>query len=143
MPFYRAVTLTSPASSIYRVVIIFDGDQVNSIEAGGALPAEIDKWPQEVPNEMAIHKNDKLSVLYNKLVAIYQIPEYSNYQLNLPEKTLAKDFDPAMVNFNKWSFDFFVDVKPGKSGRNSVSLYFENGSLGKIRYSYDEMDVYN
>ncbi len=67
LPFYSSVTLTSSASVIQRVIIFFNNDQVSSIEAGGALPGEIDKWPQDGPNEMAIHKDDKLDVLYNKL----------------------------------------------------------------------------
>lgn len=143
LPFYRSITLTSPASIIQRVIIVFDKDQVSSIEAGGALPDVIDKWPQDVPSETAIHKNDQWGVLYNKLLAIYQIPAYSNYLLNLPDKTLSKDFDPEMANYDEWGVGFVVDVKPGKSGRNSVSLYFKNGKLGKIRCTYDEVDVYN
>lgn len=143
LSFYQAITLQSPEAVINRVVISFSKDVINSIEAGGGMLNEIDQWPQGVSNETVIHKGDKIATLYDKLVGLYQISTYVNYQIILPEKTLSKDFDPAMINYNEWGFSFEDDVKPGKRGRTSVGLFFKNGKLEKISYSYDESNVYN
>lgn len=143
LPFYRGITLQSPDVVIHRVFITFSGDEVSSIEQGGGMLTEINKWPQNLSNEMAVHKGDKIDKLYDKLVALYQMPAYSNYLLILPEKTLSKNFDPEMTNYDEWRFGFGEDVKPGRRRRTSVRLFFKNGKLEKISCSYDENDVYH
>ncbi|NQX39926.1 hypothetical protein SAMN05421820_106328 [Pedobacter steynii] len=141
--FYNLISLETNTGKLERVTIQFDGDKIISIDAGSALPKESPKWPLDVPDEIAIYKNDPINALYTKLKAIYQIPAYKNYQITLPGKPLGKPFDPAMANYEEWAFSFFMDVKPGKTGRSSVRLYFKNGKLSKIKHEYEEFDVYN
>lgn len=141
--FYNIISLETNINKLERVIIQFDGDKISSIDAGSALPKESSKWPLDVPDEIAIYKNDPVSVFYNKLKAIYEIPAYKNYKIILASKPLGKPFDPAMANYEEWAFSFFMDVKPGKTGRSSVRLYFKNGKLSKIKHEYEEFDVYN
>lgn len=143
LAYYKIISLETNTGKLERVIIQFDEDKISAIDAGSALPKESAKWPLDVPDDIAIYKNDPISVLYSKLNAIYQIPAYKNYKIILASKPLGKPFDPAMVNYEEWAFDFFMDVKPGKTGRSSVRLYFKNGKLNKIKHEYEEFDVYN
>jgi hypothetical protein len=45
-------------------------------------------------DEIAIHTNDQTDIMYEKLLAIYQIPPDNDYQIILPDKPLKKSFDP-------------------------------------------------
>ena len=141
--FYRALTLQSNTAYIERVLIQFRDDKVSSIHAGGAMLDSISQWPRDTPDESTIHNNDPVSGVYAKLLAIYQIPAYSKYQIILPDKSLEKPYDPDMAHYNEWGFTFSHEVKPGRTGTSNVTLYFSNGKLSKIRYEYNEADVYN
>ena len=141
--FYSAITLQKNTPVIERAIISYDKDKINSIETGGALSTEVAKWPKDAPDETALHKNDPVDKIYTKLLAIYQLPAYAKYQLILPDKVLQKPFDPDMANYNEWQFYIFEDVKPGRTGRSFIRLFFKNGKLEKIRNQYDEYDVYN
>ncbi|MET3981809.1 hypothetical protein ABIB62_004425 [Mucilaginibacter sp. UYP25] len=143
LPFYDAITLSTSTGVIQRAVIAFKADQVSSIEVGGALPVETDKWPQDAPGNTAIQKGDALTVLYSKLLTIHQLPSFADYQLVLPDKTLSKALDPNMLNYTQWAFTFALNVRPGRSGTSAVVLYFKDGKLEKIRHDYNESDVYN
>jgi hypothetical protein len=101
----------------------------------------VSKWPLDVPDTFAIHTNDPVAKIYDKLLAIYQIQEYSDYQIILPEKTLSKPFDPDMVNYDEWAFSFSMDVKPGIGGSSSVRLVFKNERLFKLIHEYKENEV--
>jgi len=142
--FYHAVTLQN-TNTVYsdRVIFEFREDKIKNISAGGALPTEINQWPHAVPDEIAVHLNDAVDDIYDKLVAIYKIPTYSNYQIILPDKTLSKPFDPDMTNYQEWAFTFSTDIKPGIVGKTTVSLYFKSAKLRKIQYRYDEHEVMN
>lgn len=141
LDFYNAVTLSSKTGRTERAIIEFSGDKVSSIAAGGAMPAVVSKWPLDVPDTFAIHTNDPVAKIYDKLLAIYQIQEYSDYQIILPEKTLSKPFDPDMVNYDQWAFSFSMDVKPGIGGSSSVRLVFKNERLFKLIHEYKENEV--
>lgn len=143
LPFYDAITLSTSSGAIERAVIAFRSEQVTSIETGGALTVETDKWPQDATDNIAIRKNDAINVLYAKLLAIHQLSAYADYQLILPDKTLSKAFDANMVGYNQWGFTFSVNLSPGRSGSSAVLLYFKDGKLEKIRHDYNESDVYN
>jgi hypothetical protein len=116
---------------------------VSSIEVGGAMLNPITTWPQNTSDETAIHVNDPIDKIYEKLLAIYQIPAYSNYQIILPDKTLTKPFDPNMANYDEWAFDFSKNISTGKVGRSFVRLFFTNKKLVKIRHEYYENEVLN
>jgi len=139
--FYHSITLMSNAAVIERVLIQFTEDKVSSISAGGALPKEVSQWPAGVPDEAAIHKNDPVDAIYSKLLAIYQMSAYSNYQIILPDKPLEKPFDPDMVKYGEWAFSFSVDIRSGVVGTSSVRLYFKDGRLDKIWHQYNEGNV--
>jgi hypothetical protein len=138
---YNAITVSTATGQVNRAVFHFSGDKVGTIETGGALPAEVLKWPADVPDQIAIHKNDPVNTIYDKLLAIYQLPAYSSYQLILPDKPLAKPFDPDMSNYNEWAFSFSTDVSVSTRGSSSVRLFFKNGLLDKIRHEYREAEV--
>lgn len=134
LDFYDGVTLRNNRSGrLERAVIRFSDDVVDAINVGGALPTETDRWPTDVPEEVAITKGDPVGKLYEKLLAIYQQPDYSDYGIVLPDKTLRKPFDPDMENYNEWAFTFFEDTdNVNKKARSSVRLYFDRGRLDKI-----------
>ena len=139
--FYNSLTLGTASGQVDRAILFFSGNKVESIGVGGALPVEVAKWPQDVPDQLAIHMNDPVSSIYAKLLAIYQLHAYSSYQLILPDKTLAKPFDPDMGNYDEWAFTFFTRVNSSTTGSSSVRLFFKNGKLDKIRHSYTEGEV--
>lgn len=143
LPYYDAVTLMDTSVVIDRALIQFPGDKVAFISSGGALPEDIDQWPASLPAETAIVKNDPVSDIYTKLVAIYKIPAYSYLKIILPDKPLSKPFDPDMEKYAEWGFSITADVKPGVSGTSIVRLYFKDGKLNKILHQYNESEVYN
>lgn len=129
---------------IEQVIIYFSQDTIHSIEFGGGLPVETSKWPLDVADQIVLKKGDRVSGIYSKLLAIFQLPAYNNnYQFFLGTKPLDKPFDPAMTKSEEWDFDFLVTVRPGRDGRSSVNLFFKDGKLYKIVHSYNEGDVYN
>ncbi|HEY5511024.1 MAG TPA: hypothetical protein VIK10_08345 [Prolixibacteraceae bacterium] len=140
---YRTITLQSKSGVIERVLIQFNQDKVSSIETGGAMLDDTSSWPQNTSDEIAIHVNDPIDKMYEKLLAIYQIPTYSDYQIILPDKSLEKPFDPDMANYDEWGFTFSYEVKPGRGGISSVRLFFKNGKLSSIRHEYNEADIYD
>lgn len=140
--FYQAITLETKTGALDRVNIQLGQNKINSIIAGGALPNEVAKWPQNASDDVAIKKDDPIAGIYDKLLAIYKMPPYSNYQILLSDKPLNKPFDPAMTNYGEWKFYFFVDVTAGKSGRYSVVLNLKDGKLKKITNEYKEFDIY-
>lgn len=139
---YRAITLQNKSGVIDRVLIQFSQDKVSSIETGGAMLDATSSWPQNASDGIAIHVNDPIDKMYEKLLAIYQIPTYNNYQIILPDKSLEKPFDPDMANYSEWGFTFSYEVKPGRGGISSVRLFFKNGKLSTIRHEYNEADIY-
>ena len=143
LAFYQAITLINQTGRIERAVVQFNGDKVNSIGVGGSLLTEVLKWPENVSDQTAIHVNDPVNEIYDKLLAIYNIPAYSKYQIILPDKTLAKPFDPDMVNYDEWAFSFSSSVKSGIGSTSSVRLFFKDGRLDKIRHEYMESEILN
>lgn len=143
LAFYDALTLDRNSGVVDRALIQFPGDTITWISAGGGLPEEVAKWPREAPDETAIHKNDLVDALYRKLLAIYQLPAYSNYQIVLPDKPLGKPYDPDMANYEEWAFTMTVKVRPGIAGISSVRLYFQDSKLIRIRHDYNEQPVYD
>lgn len=139
---YRTITLQSKSGIIERVLIHFNQDKVSSIETGGAMLDDTSSWPQNTSDEIAIRVNDPIDKMYEKLLAIYQIPIYRDYQIILPDKSLEKPFDPDMANYDEWGFSFSYEVEPGRGGISSVRLFFENGKLSRIRHEYNEADIY-
>lgn len=140
---YRAITLETTSGVIERVLIQFNEDKVSSIEQGGALLDAIVKWPEDAPEETAIHINDPIDKIHEKLLAIYQIPIYTDYQIVLSDKWLEKAYDPDMKNYDEWAFVFSEAIHSLKDGRSSVRLYFKNERLIKIRHEYEEFDLVN
>lgn len=141
--FYDAIALLKNTPVIERVLIEFPKDSVKAIWAGGALPEEVAKWPQDLPDAIAIHTNAPANDLYTRLSAIYQTVTDNNYSIILPDKTLKKPFDPDMANYEEWAFSFSEKVKPRLRGVSSVRLYFKEAKLFKIRQEYNEHEVYN
>lgn len=139
---YRAITLQSKSGVIERALIQFNQDKVSSIETGGAMLDAAYSWPQNATDEISIHVSDPIDKMYEKLLAIYQIPIYADYQIILPDKSLEKPFDPDMANYSEWGFTFSYEVKTGRGGISSVRLFFENAKLSRIRHEYNEADIY-
>jgi len=139
---YNSVTLQKESVYVDRVVIEFKQDKVGGILAGGAMLDDILQWPYDTPEEITIHADDPVDGLYIKLSAIYQMPPYNNYQIILPDKVLDRPFDPDMANYDQWQFTFSSDAGPAMQAMSSVTLYFSNGKLSRIRYYYNEMQVY-
>ncbi|MEO5909393.1 MAG: hypothetical protein ABIP95_00825 [Pelobium sp.] len=138
LPFYNALTLEKASGQTDRIVIEFKEDKVSSIYTGGGLLNEVKEWPQNLPDDVTIHQNDLVATMYNKLVAIYQVNDYNQYKLTLPDKILTKAFDADMANYKEWAFEFAKNVGANVSGRSSVRLLFENGKLNKILHQYQE-----
>ncbi len=141
--FYQAITLQNKSGAVDRALIQFNQDKVSSIETGGALLETNSAWPHDTSDEIAIHINDPIDMVYEKLLAICQIQPYNDYQIILPDKSLEKPFDPDMANYDEWAFDFSKNISTSKVGRSSVRLFFNNKKLVKIRQEYDENEVVN
>ena len=140
---YGAITLQNKSGRVERVLIQFNQDKVSSIETGGAMLDSTSTWPQDTSDEIAIHINDQTDIMYEKLLAICQIPPYNDFQIILPDKLLEKPFDPDMANYDQWAFGFSESISTNKFGRSFVRLYFNNKKLVKIRHEYSENEVVN
>tara|TARA_R110002050_G_scaffold24083_3_gene64254 strand:+ start:7193 stop:7861 length:669 start_codon:yes stop_codon:yes gene_type:complete len=138
---YRSITLKKTSGRTERALIQFNQDKVSSIEEGGALLNIISKWPVETPNETSILLDDSIEILHQKLLAIYQIPTYQDYQIVLSNKWLQKSYDPDMNNYIEWAFAFSEDINFSTVGLSSVNLFFKNGKLSKIIHRYNEAEV--
>lgn len=136
--FYRTITLETKSGIVNRAVIELNQGKVSSIETGGALLESVSKWPSETPDEITIQINDYIDVMYQKLLSIWKISPYINYQIVLPDKSLEDSFDPDMANYDEWAFDFSKNIASNKVGRSFVRLFFKNKKLVKIREKYDE-----
>ncbi|MFD2788803.1 hypothetical protein [Arenibacter sp. H213] len=140
---YNAITLETTTGVLERVLIQFDQNKVTSIEKGGGMLDPIQNWPEDQPSDISININDPLDSIMGKLIAIYQIPMYQDLQIVLPPKSLEKPYDPDMKNYDEWFFTFFENISSSKDGRNSVTLFFKNNKLIKIRNQYDEFEIVN
>lgn len=140
---YRAITLESPSPQIERVLIQFENDKVKSIQKGGALLTDISKWPENIPESFAIHINDPVKDIHQKLVVIYQDASYKDHKITLSDKWLAKPYDPDMVNYDEWYFTFSTNLGSSKSGTSAVNLFFSNNRLVKIQHHYNEGIILN
>jgi hypothetical protein len=141
LKFYSLILLQKSAIPFEGTSINYDANKITSITVAG--PALASKWPQNVADEVALLQNEPVDNIYNKLLAIYKLPDYANYQIILAYKSLSKPFDPDMANYNEWSFYITKYPKPGISGQYYVRLLFKNGKLSMIRSEYKESQVYN
>ncbi|HEY4786534.1 MAG TPA: hypothetical protein VIH57_10815 [Bacteroidales bacterium] len=141
--FYRAITLETKSGVTERAVIGFNQGKVCSIETGGALLDSTSAWPSNTPNEITIHINDQIDMVYQKLLGICQISPYNDYQIILPDKSLEDSFDPDMVNYDEWAFYFQENISTNIVGRSFVRLFFNDKKLVKIRHEYNENEVVN
>ena len=139
---YNSITLETTSGNLERILITFDQDVVNTIEKGGAILEPIQSWPEN-QTDISINVADPVNHIMGKLIALYQISNYQNYQLILPDKSLGKPYDPEMKNFEEWAFTFSKNISSSKDGRNSVRLYFKNQKLFQIRNEYEEFEFTN
>ncbi len=140
--YYRTITLETKSGVTERAVIGFNQNKVSSIETGGALLDSTSAWPSNTPDEITIHMNDQTDIVYQKLLDIWQISPYNDYQIVLPDKLLEDSFDPDMANYDEWAFGFLEFINPDSYpyllGQSSVRLFFNNKKLVKIRHEYNE-----
>ena len=141
--FYHTITLETKSGVTERVVIGFNQDKVSSIETGGALLDSTSAWPSDTYDEIPIQINDQIDIVYQKLLDIYQIRPYNDYQIILPAKSLEDTFDPDMANYDEWAFYFQENISANIVGRSFVRLFFDNKKLVKIRLEYNENEVVN
>ncbi len=134
--YYNSITIQSNQGVIDGAFIQFIQDTVNSIDAGNAMLDSVSMWPQDISVEKAIQVQDSVSIMYQKLLGIFQIPSYSNYQIFLSDKPLNKPFDPDMANFDQWGFGFSENITTETTRDYSVTLFFENGKLVKVTDYY-------
>ncbi|WP_321288946.1 hypothetical protein [uncultured Sunxiuqinia sp.] len=142
-PFYRTVTLETKSGIVKRAVVGLNQGKVSSIETGGAMLESSSSWPSDTPDDITIHINDQTDVMYQKLLSIWQISPYNDYQIILPDKSLEDSFDPNMANYDEWAFDFSENIRTNKIGRSFVRLFFNDKKLVKIREEYYENEVVN
>lgn len=140
---YNAITIETTSGVLERALIQFDNNKVSSIEKGEGLLNPIQNWPEDQPTDISININDPVEIIMEKLIAIYQIPMYQDYQITLPPKWLEKPYDPDMKNYDEWFFTFSENISSSKDGRNSVKLYFKNDKLIKIKNVYEEFEFVN
>ncbi|MFV0566836.1 MAG: hypothetical protein ACK5NB_13510 [Flavobacteriaceae bacterium] len=140
---YNSISVETTSGVLERTLITFGQDKVISIEKGSGLLDYIQKWPENQASDISITVNDPIGTVKEKLIQIYQIPAYQDYQIVLPDKILTKPYDPDMGNYEEWAFSFFENVSTMRDGRNSVRLYFKNNKLVKIRNEYEEFDYVN
>lgn len=141
---YNAISLETTSGVLERTMITFgQDDKVSAIEVGGGLLATIQKWPENQTNDISINVNDPINVIKNKLIGIYQIPAFQDYQIILPDKLVTKPYDPDMSNYGEWAFSFSENISSMRDGRNSVRLYFKDNQLVRIRNEYEEFDYLN
>ncbi len=143
LPFYNFITLENQSGRTHRAVISLENNKVSSVEEGGAILDSILHWPTDVAEDIAIHRNDSIDVLYQKLLEIYKITPYTNYQIVMPNKPLNLPFDPNMINYNEWAFAFSENVSENRGGSWSAVLFFDNETLKRIRTEYFEADIYH
>ncbi len=142
LPFYNAITLENQSGRTHRAFISLENNKVSSVEEGGAMLDSVAYWPTDVAEDIAIHRNDSIDVFYQKLLEIYKISPYADYQIVMPNKPLDLPFDPDMTNYNKWAFAFSENVRENIGGSWSVDLFFDNGTLKRIRTEYFESEIY-
>lgn len=138
---YNSISIETTSGALERTLITFKEDKVNSIEIGGGLLEPVQKWPENQPDDISININDPLNVIKDKLIALYQMLNYQDYQIVLPDKLLMKPYDPDMSNYAEWAFSFSENISSMRDGRNSVRLYFKDDKLIKIRNKYEEFDI--
>ena len=140
---YNSISLVTTSGVLERILITFEEDKVVAIEKGGGLLDAIQKWPENEPNNSSINIDDSVGIIKEKLIAIYQLPIYQEYQITLPPKILSKPYDPEMNNYDEWFFTFFENISFNKDGRNTVKLYFKNDKLVKINNVYEAFEFVN
>lgn len=130
----------------WRTYISFRDGKVASLSEYAMRPtsdSDKKKWPSDTPDEATIFIDDPVDKIYDKLLGIYQIPEYKNAKIQLYHKSLDLPFDPDMGNYSEWFFTFFERIGVSRDSRSSVNLFFKDGKLHRIRHQYDEFDFYN
>ena len=139
--FYNGITVISNDGVIDGASIQFIQDTVNSIDAGNAMLNSVSLWPQDIGDGEAIQVSDSISEMYQKLLNIFQVPKYSNYQIFLSDKPLKKPFDLSMVNYEEWGFGFSEIISTELSRDYSVDLFFKDSKLIKITSSFKDVKM--
>ena len=142
LPYYDAMTLQSNTGRINRAVIRWGRDTILSVETGAGLLDVVHGWPLNYPEEMSLEQGDPTDRVYEKLSRIWQIPDYQQYQIILPDKPLNLDYDPDMAHYDQWAFTFSVDLGSGRYGQYSVRLFFKKHRLAKVEITYGEGQAY-
>lgn len=100
---YNSISIETTSGVLERILITFGDDKVTYIEKGGGLLDYIQKWPENQPNNISINIDDSVDIIIEKLIYIYQIPIYQDYQIILPDKLLTKPYDSDMKNYDEWA----------------------------------------
>ncbi|WP_116106068.1 hypothetical protein [Lewinella sp. IMCC34191] len=138
---YDALTIQSTSGVTDRALLELGRDTIAKIYGGGALPDSVARWPAQVPAGDAIAVGDSISGLPEKLAALFQLSDYAGYELVLPDKPLARAYDPVMADYAEWAFVFFEPASDGLQDRYSARLLFEGGGLDLIRVTHERFEI--
>jgi hypothetical protein len=111
LPLYHSIFLDGTTASANGVQLFFENDKVKSIytNAGQLL----NSWPWDMPSSQSVQLESPVSGLYDKLVAIKNLPAYNVYfqRISLYYKNIKTGYDEAMSNHAKWFFTSPVNDK--------------------------------
>lgn len=125
IPLYSSILFDRTVGTSTGVQVYFAEDKVKSIYLNSGQ--QLQKWPNNTPNNSTIFVNENTATLYERLINIQKISAYqkSLERISLFEKNIDKAYDENMSNSKLWYFTTPVN----DNTFYEVHLNFNEGKL--------------
>lgn len=97
---------------------------------------DLEKWPEEEPENLSIQLGEEISTVYEKLQQLYGQENFLSYNFLLSDKPLDRGYDPKMELYTEWAFSFIEDAGSPNPTGTETRLYFEKNKLRKMQITY-------
>ncbi|WP_428663182.1 hypothetical protein [Runella sp.] len=128
LPLYQYILLDQKPGSDSGVQITVEKQVVKAIYLNSGK--QLTQWPEKQPNNSSVRLGDPVSSLYEKLVSIKAIKQFTNKfeYISLLTKNLSANYDLGMSRSPQWYFGYSTGVDQ----MDQIQVYFQNGKVTKL-----------
>jgi hypothetical protein len=128
LPLYQYIVLDQNTGSSSGVQITIQDQIVKSIYLNSGQ--KLSQWPERQTAKSSVRVGDPVSSLYDKLVRIKDIQQYTNTfeRMLLLTKNLYTAYDPGMDQSPQWYFGY--PINPDQT--DQIQVHFRAGRVSKL-----------
>ena len=128
LPLYQYILLDQKPGTDSGVQITIEGQAVKIIYINNGQ--KLAQWPERQAVNSSIRVGDPASSLYEKLVSIRNLNQYTNKfeHISLLTKDLSSAYDSGMGQSPQWYFGYST----GPDQMDQIQVHFQSGKVSKL-----------